>query len=133
MSCPSNTKPKLVSIAAGIFVILAFLFAGAYTASAQSTGECMVERYNATKPANVTSLNCTSNDVQLAAFEINLVRRAGECPDGVARIESCRQRLSTDATAGADDKDMRRLISDPTRRVPRLLRSTHLCLLRYLL
>ena len=35
-----------------------------------SIGECMVERYNATKPADVTDLNCTSNDVQLATYEL---------------------------------------------------------------
>jgi hypothetical protein len=39
-------------------------------AAAQPTiAECMVERYNATKPANVAELNCTSNDVQLATYE----------------------------------------------------------------
>jgi hypothetical protein len=31
---------------------------------------CMVDRYNATKPATVTTLNCTSNDVQLAVYEL---------------------------------------------------------------
>ncbi|HEU5056223.1 MAG TPA: hypothetical protein VFU21_06850, partial [Kofleriaceae bacterium] len=30
--------------------------------------ECMVERFNETKPANSTSLNCTSNDVRIAEF-----------------------------------------------------------------
>ena len=33
-------------------------------------GVCMVERYNTTKPASVESLNCTSNDVQLAIYEL---------------------------------------------------------------
>ncbi len=35
-----------------------------------STDGCMVERYNATKPANVSSLNCTSNDVELANYTL---------------------------------------------------------------
>ncbi len=31
---------------------------------------CLVERYNAAKPASETSLNCTANDVQLAQYEL---------------------------------------------------------------
>ena len=33
-------------------------------------GVCMVDRFNATKLANVDSLNCTSNDVQLATYTL---------------------------------------------------------------
>ena len=35
-----------------------------------SVGQCMVDRYNQTKPANVASLGCTSNDVQLAQYQL---------------------------------------------------------------
>ena len=41
---------------------------------------CMVERYNETKPANVSSLNCTANDVQLA--EYTLISGPTSCIEG---------------------------------------------------
>jgi len=41
---------------------------------------CMVERFNETKPASVTSLNCTANDVQLA--EYTLISGPTSCIEG---------------------------------------------------
>jgi hypothetical protein len=41
---------------------------------------CMVERYNLTKPANVDSLNCTANDVQLAQY--TLISGPTSCVEG---------------------------------------------------
>ena len=41
---------------------------------------CIVERYNQTKPASETSLNCTANDIGLAAF--NLVSGPNSCVEG---------------------------------------------------
>lgn len=45
-----------------------------------SNDGCMVERYNATKPANVTSLNCVSNDVELANYD--LIAGPSSCIEG---------------------------------------------------
>ncbi|UCD40888.1 MAG: hypothetical protein JSV69_09845 [Chloroflexota bacterium] len=45
-----------------------------------SNDGCMVERYNATKPAEVSSLNCTANDVRLAQF--NLLSGPSSCIKG---------------------------------------------------
>ncbi|HUV28897.1 MAG TPA: hypothetical protein VMW34_16160, partial [Anaerolineales bacterium] len=41
---------------------------------------CMVERYNQTKPASETSLNCTANDLGLAAY--SLVSGPAACVEG---------------------------------------------------
>ena len=41
---------------------------------------CIVERYNQTKPANETSLNCTANDVGIASF--SLVSGPNSCIEG---------------------------------------------------
>ena len=41
---------------------------------------CMVERFNQTKPASVTSLNCTANDVQLANY--TLISGPSSCIEG---------------------------------------------------
>jgi hypothetical protein len=48
--------------------------------SSGSFNGCMVERYNLTKPASVDSLNCTSNDVQLAQY--TLVSGPTSCMEG---------------------------------------------------
>ena len=45
-----------------------------------SNDGCMVERFNATKPASVSSLNCTSNDVELAQY--NLLSGPSSCIEG---------------------------------------------------
>lgn len=51
-------------------------------ATAQSGGGmCMVERFNLTKPADETSLNCTANDVRIAQF-INLSPDVTSCVEG---------------------------------------------------
>ena len=48
-----------------------FMILGTGVASAGTeNGVCMVDRYNATKPANNAALNCSSNDVQLAQYEL---------------------------------------------------------------
>ena len=57
-------------IAAAALFALSGLLAGGQTALAGEGGVCMVERFNATKPANTTSLNCTSNDVRLAEYTL---------------------------------------------------------------
>ena len=47
---------------------------------AGSFNDCMVERYNQTKPASETSLNCTANDVGLASY--SLVSGPAVCIEG---------------------------------------------------
>jgi hypothetical protein len=70
----SRRKPLLCG-----FLILAVMFAGILPVYAHhgglpvenaTLGECMVDRFNVTKPASVSDLNCTSNDVQLAIYQV---------------------------------------------------------------
>jgi len=77
MSCPSNTKPKLVSMAAGILVILVAMFAGVETASAQT---CIEDKVEAAYGSNAVPLNCTAEDVRLGLF--NAVGGPIECAPG---------------------------------------------------
>ena len=73
MKSEQKTRHSVVSLAMillGMLVLAGGVLVDAQTALGGSIGECMVERYNATKPASVTDLNCTSNDVQLAAYTL---------------------------------------------------------------
>ncbi|MFC2037761.1 hypothetical protein ACFLYD_07345, partial [Chloroflexota bacterium] len=66
-----------------MLTILLVLSAGVLMISAQDVPadeECMVARFNKTKPASVTALNCTSNDVELAVYE--LVSGPTSCIEG---------------------------------------------------
>jgi hypothetical protein len=50
--------------------LLAASPAAANHAANATVAECMVDRFNATKPATNTNLNCTSNDVELAIYQV---------------------------------------------------------------
>ncbi len=67
----SNGLTARIIVALSCLVVVGGLLWGAQTAyGGTSDGVCMVDRYNAKKGANVSSLNCTSNDVKLAQFTL---------------------------------------------------------------
>jgi uncharacterized repeat protein (TIGR01451 family) len=77
-------RRRLGVVAVALAIASVMLFGSAQTALAvhggTEGGVCMVERFNATKPASVTDLNCTSNDVQLAVYE--LIEGPDSCIEG---------------------------------------------------
>jgi hypothetical protein len=65
-TCSRGSKAFAVGVLGCVLLV-----AGLLTPAAAGTVDgCMVERFNETKPANNTSLNCTSNDVRLAIYRL---------------------------------------------------------------
>ncbi|HEY5651805.1 MAG TPA: hypothetical protein VIW46_10180, partial [Acidimicrobiia bacterium] len=78
--CPGGSTVTAVGLLGCVLLVVAGLALGAQGASAGTVDGCMVERFNATKPAKNTSLNCTSNDVSLALYR--LAGAPSSCIDG---------------------------------------------------